>query len=284
MPTFYNQAALRYNDTTALSNIVQGELLEVLSVNKTAVSDSYTAGDVITYTISIVNTGNTDYTGLTLTDDLGAYPFGADTLYPTTYVDGTVNYYVNGVLQTDPAVVAGPPLTVSGINVPANGNALVIYSVRVNEFAPLSAGSNLVNSANITGGGLAEPLEATATLDAANAPVLSLSKSINSDTVAENDTVTYTIRIQNNGSAEATTADNVIVTDMLMPPLTGLTVAYNGTPWVQNTNYTYDAATGAFATLPNQIAVPAADYAQDPATGAFRITPGTSTITISGTI
>ena len=77
MPTFYNQAALRYNDTTALSNIVQGELLEVLSVNKTAVSDSYTAGDVITYTISIVNSGNTDYTGLTLTDDLGAYPFGA---------------------------------------------------------------------------------------------------------------------------------------------------------------------------------------------------------------
>ena len=41
MPTFFNQATLTFNDTVINSNITTGELLEVLSVTKTAVTDTY---------------------------------------------------------------------------------------------------------------------------------------------------------------------------------------------------------------------------------------------------
>ena len=84
MATFTNQATLTYNGTTTASNIVTGEILEVLSAQKNAVVDVYTAGDDITYVVSILNTGQAPLTGLTLTDDLGAYTFGAQTLTPLT--------------------------------------------------------------------------------------------------------------------------------------------------------------------------------------------------------
>lgn len=35
MAVFFNQATLTYNDTTTNSNIVSGEIIEVLSVSKT---------------------------------------------------------------------------------------------------------------------------------------------------------------------------------------------------------------------------------------------------------
>ena len=76
------------------------------------------------YAVSIVNTGVTDLTDVTVEDDLGGYDFGGATVYPLAYVDGSVLYYVGGVLQTAPAVEAGPPLVFSGIEVPAGANAL----------------------------------------------------------------------------------------------------------------------------------------------------------------
>ena len=53
MATFTNQATLTYNGMTTASNIVTGEILEVLSAQNNAVVDAYTAGDDITYVISI---------------------------------------------------------------------------------------------------------------------------------------------------------------------------------------------------------------------------------------
>lgn len=47
--------------------------------------------------------------------------------------------------------------------------------------------------------------------------------------------------------------------------------------------YSYDEATGAFATLPGQITVPAASYTQN-ADGTWTVEPGTATLTVSGTI
>ena len=44
MATITNQAALSYNGITTLSNIAVGELVEVLTVTKTAADETYTAG------------------------------------------------------------------------------------------------------------------------------------------------------------------------------------------------------------------------------------------------
>lgn len=106
MARFTNQAQLRYGNAVTNSNIAVGEILEVLSATKTAVRATYGQNDNVTYIVSIVNSGTTPVTGLTLTDNLGAYPFGTGELVPLTYVAGTINYYVNGTLQTTPTVTA----------------------------------------------------------------------------------------------------------------------------------------------------------------------------------
>ena len=115
MAQFTNQAQLRYGNSVTNSNIAVGEILEVLSISKTAVKNTYHPGGTVTYIISIINSGTAPITGLTLTDDLGAYAFSTTSLTPLTYLDNTVKYYTNGTLQAAPAVTAGPPLIFSGL-------------------------------------------------------------------------------------------------------------------------------------------------------------------------
>ena len=154
MAVFYNKATLSYNNTVTDSNIVSGELLEVLSASKNTTADAYVVGDTITYSVGIVNSGNIAFTGLTLTDDLGAYTFGAGTNYPLTYEPNSLLVYVNGVIQVGAVATAGPPLTITGINIPAGGNVVVIYEATVNEYATPTIGGTITNTATITGGGL----------------------------------------------------------------------------------------------------------------------------------
>lgn len=284
MATFFNQATLRYNGNTINSNIVTGELVEVLSVTKTAIPETYGQGDSITYLINIVNSGATAMTGLTVTDDLGTYLFGTGTLTPLTYVDGSVRYYSGGVLQPTPTVTAGPPLAVTGITVPAGGNALIAYRATVNSLAPLAAGATVTNTATVTGGGISAPLTATATVTAESAPALTISKAICPATVIENGQITYTFVIQNTGNIPVVATDDLTVTDTFDPILTNITVTYNDVPLALGTGYTYDTATGQFATLPGQITVPAATYTQDPVTGEYTVTPGVGVLRVVGTV
>lgn len=108
------------------------------------------AGGKITYIVSVVNSGTTGYTGLTLTDNLGSYTVGTSTFVPLDYVDGSLHYYIGGTEQAAPTVTAGPPMTVTGISVPAGGNAVIVYEARVNGTAPLTAESEIVNTAELS--------------------------------------------------------------------------------------------------------------------------------------
>jgi uncharacterized repeat protein (TIGR01451 family) len=281
--TFTNKATLSYNGGSVDSNTVTGELLEVLSITKTAILDEYTAGDTITYVIALRNTGPTALTGVTITDDLGGYPFGAGTLYPLTYVSGSATYYTNGVLQPAPAVTAGPPLSVTGLSIPAGGNALLIYEASVNSFAPLAVGSTITNTATASGGGVSTPVSATETITAGQQATLTISKSLSPTVVTENGQLTYTFIIENTGNTPALATDNVVLTDIFDPILNPITVTYEGTQWTVGTNYTYNTATGAFATLPGQITVPAATFTQN-TDGTWAVTPGRATLTVSGTV
>ena len=283
MARFTNQAQLRYGNSVANSNIAVGEILDVLSATKTAVRSTYGQNDTITYIISIVNSGTTAFNNITLTDNLGAYAFDTTTVTPLTYVEGTVKYYVNGVVQTAPAVTAGPPLAITGINIPAGGNATIIYEAEVNQYAPLATNATITNTAVISGGGVT-PITVTETVTSENEPILIITKSVSPVPVTENGTLTYTFLIQNIGNTAADAATNVVVTDTFDPILTNLTATFNGTAWTAGTNYTYDETTGAFASVAGQITVPAATYAQDPTTGAWIVNPGVSTLVITGTV
>ena len=108
MAQFTNQASLSYNGSVVNSNVAVGEILEALSAQKTAVRETYVAGDTITYVISLRNAGAAAWTGLTVSDDLGAYAFGtpAETVYPLEYIAPSIQYYSNGVLQAKPTVTA----------------------------------------------------------------------------------------------------------------------------------------------------------------------------------
>ena len=284
MAIFTNRAFLTYNNITTGSNLATGELLEALSAVKTAVTGEYTPGDRITYVVSILNSSGNSLTGLTLTDDLGTFPFGTGTLTPLTYVDGSLKYYVNGVLSGAATVTSAEPLTVTGISVPAGGNAVIVYSADVNAFAPLSAGETIVNTATVTGGGISAPVTASETVTAQSAPALTITKSISPSTVTENSRVTYTFIIQNYGNTPVVATDNATVTDTFDPILTDLAVTLNGTPLATGTGYTYDEATGAFSTVPGVITVPAATYTRDPDTGAVTTVPGTAVLSVTGTI
>ena len=282
MATITNQAALSYNGVTTLSNIAVGELVEVLTATKTAADTTYTAGGVKTFVISLVNSSAAALTGLTVTDTLGSYTFSGNTLYPLTYVTGSLLYYVNGALQATPTATA--PLTVTGVTVPAGGSAMLIYTARVNEYAPLGVEDSITNTATITGGGLTSSVTATETINASSAPQLAISKSISPTMVAENGTLTYTLTLQNRGNTAADAGDELVITDTFDPILKNLTVRFNGTLWTQGVHYTYDETTGTFATVVGALTVPAATFTQDAATGVFTVDPGTSELTITGSL
>lgn len=282
MPTFTNQATLTYNNVTTNSNIVTGNIVETLSMTKAAVVDTYSGEDSITYVVNLVNTGTAAFTNLTVTDDLGAYTNGALTVVPLTYVEGSMNYYVNGVLQPDPTVTVTDGISVAGITVPASGNAMLIYEVRTNEFAPLADGTSIVNTVTATGAALAQPLTATATVTPVTQASLSIVKSLSPSTVAENGTLTYTFVVQNTGNTATVATDNIVITDTFNPVLNDIVVTYNGTTLTEGTDYTYE--NGVFTLLNGIISVPAATYTQDPATGVIVTTPGTAVVTVTGTV
>ena len=284
MASFFNQATLSYNGISTNSNITVGELVEVLSMTKTAIADTYTDGDNVVYVINIVNSGTLPFTGLTLTDNLGAYTVGEKIYVPLTYNTGTLRYYTGGTLQTTPTVTAGNTLEISDFSVPANSNATIVYQVKLNEFAPLAAESSVTNTATLTGGGITTPITATETINARSEAVLTISKALCPSTVTENGEVTYTFVIQNTGNTAAVAADNASVTDTFNPILNGLSVTFNETAWTLGDDYAYNTATGEFATVPGKITVPAATFTQDTETGVYTITPGTAILTVKGTI
>lgn len=284
MAIFSNQATLTYNGNSTNSNIAYGEILDVLTADKTAVEGTYTPGEVVTYVVTLRNTGNTALTGITVTDDLGGYVFEGTTVYPLTYEAGSATLFVNGVPQAAPAVTAGPPLVVSGLTIPAGGDLVLVYQATANEFADPAAGGTIVNTVTVTGDGISTPITATETVTVATAPNLTISKSISPSQVVDNDRVTYTFVIQNTGNEAVVATDNAAITDTFDPILTNLVVVYNGETWTEGVQYTYDETTGLFTTLPGALPVPAATYTQDPVTGAYTLTPGIATLTVTGTI
>lgn len=279
MAIFTNQATLVYNGGSAESNVAVGEILEVLSADKTAVGGTYAPGELVTYVITIRNTGTGAFSNLTVTDDLG----GGENA-PLTYEEGTVLYFVNGVPQAAPAVTPGAPLVFTGINVPAGGNATIIYQARANAFADPGLEGFITNTVTITGGGLSTPVTATETVNAVIGADLTITKTITPAQVADNARVTYTFLIQNFGNQAVTAEDDATITDTFDPILTNLTVTLNGVPLAEGVGYTYDETTGLFTTVPGVITVPAAAFTLDPATGEYTRTPGLTTLIVTGTI
>ena len=285
MALFYNQATLTHGGGSTVSNTTVGELLAGVTLDKTALSTDYTRYDSLCYLVTLTNTGTTAYNGLTLTDTLGAFtPEGSTTaVVPLSYITGSLLYYIDGVAAASPTVTVGTELTVSGINVPAGSTATLIYEVRVNEYAPLAAGSTIINRASVTGAQITEPTTDTSTVPVRASTDLTIAKALCPPTVAPDGTLSYTFIVQNTGNT-AQDDGTLVISDTFTPALQGLTVTLNGEPLAEGTGYTYNTATGAFSTVAGAVSVPAATYTTDPATGVVSVIPGVTVLTVSGTV
>jgi len=284
MAIFQNQATLTYNGQSTNSNIAYGEILDVLSATKTAIDNDYLQGELITYVVTLRNTGNTALTSLTVTDDLGGYEFDTTTVYPLTYEVGSATLFVDGVPQATPVITAGPPLVISGINIPANGDAVIVYQARANAFANPTVGGTITNTVTVTGNGVSADITATETITSASTANLSITKSISPSQVVDNDRVTYTFVISNTGNEAVVETDNAVITDTFDPILSALSVTLDGVQLTEGVDYSYDEATGLFTTTTGAITVPAATYIQDPVTGEYTFSPGITTLVVTGTI
>ena len=226
MAIFTNQASLSYRGTVINSNVVTGEVREALGITKTPLSATYSPDGTVTYIINLINSGSTALDNLTLTDDLGAYQLGGNTLVPLTFVEDSVAYFVNGIYVGEPNVVSTSPLVISGLSLPAGANAAVVYQATVNEFAPLGIDGAIVNLATVSGNGVS-PVSASATVTASAAPNLDITKALTPTTVDANGEITYTFTIRNYGNTAAVATDNATLTDTFNPVLDISSVNFN---------------------------------------------------------
>ena len=185
-------------------------LTPALTVVKTANATAVVPGATVTYTITVTDTGQTPYTGATVTDDLtdvldeGPYGGGSATA-------GAVSY-------------TAPVLTWTG-NLAAGASATITYTVAVN--SPATGGKLLVNSAVSADPGSTCPAGGTNTSCTADVAVLtaalSITKTADTSTATPGSAVHYTITVTDSGQTPYTGAT---VTD----PLTGVLddATYNG--------------------------------------------------------
>lgn len=286
MAIFRNQAQLVYQGAEINSNVATGEIFESLSVTKTPITENYAQGSEIAYMINISNAGAVPRTNLTVTDDLGGYTFGTQTVRPEEYIADSIRYYENGALQPTPTITSTAPLTITGINVPAEGNTMLVYTVQTNGYAPLDAAGSITNTVNVADPNVRaeDSMVAQATITPYNVLNLTIAKSVVPVSVTENGVVTYSFVILNTGTVPATASDLVSIRDTFSPILRDISVTFDGAAWQSNVQYNYDEDTGVFSTVPGQIVVPAANVTQDPVTGLWQSVPGSATLLVSGTI
>ena len=285
MAIFNNQATLSFGGRVTSSNIVEGEVVTRVTLTKTAVTTSYGPGDSIVYAVTLVNNDTNDKENITITDNLGRFaPATSPEVIPLTYVEGSVLCYQNGVLQPVPTVNAGETLEISGINIPAGGNVIILYETRANEFAPGGEGAAIRNNVTATGDNLCENLTDNAEVPTRDEPILSIAKAICPETLSCGDEVTYTFIIQNSGNTEVVATDNLTVSDVFNPVLGDIEVTLNGAPLTEGTGYTYNETTGEFTTLDGAIPVPKATFTRNPETGEITTAPGVAILKVTGTI
>ena len=282
MATIINQANLTYTygTTTAsvLSNPAVTERAEAIAIEKRALENAYHAGSELTYLLAVQNSGAAPVTNLTVRDNLGAFtPTGAAApVMPLTYT-GPAALYIDGVFSetlTPEADESGVTFTIPSL--PAGSNALIVYQAAVNGFAPLDAGSEITNTATLTVG--TDPLTASATVPVDSYADVSIEKEMSPNPIGTGDTLTVIFTIENCGNVAAT---DLVLTDDFPLSLSDVAVSVNG---ASVTDFTFEDNT---LTLPasdqTALTVPAATF-ETSDTGAVTVTPGTMTVTVTGTI
>ncbi|HSX05872.1 MAG TPA: choice-of-anchor U domain-containing protein [Candidatus Saccharimonadales bacterium] len=182
-----------------------------LSTSTKTVSDldggTVLPGDTLRYTITTINTGNGQATGVAITDTIDT-----DTQNLTNVTRTNCGSSTNSSTSTQ--------LNITGATVQVGTNCVITFDVSVK--SPLTVGTALSNTATIgaaTEGGVGASPSSTTLFSAAppSTPnlVVTHSEDDADDTVFLNQTVGYTITIENNGGASGSsiTATSTLASD-----------------------------------------------------------------------
>jgi uncharacterized repeat protein (TIGR01451 family) len=214
---------------TVSCGITNTELgVPVLTQDKTVNAATAHEGDLLTYTMTVGNTGTADANGVTATETLPTGLTFASATASTGTFDSASGVWTVGTV----AVGATETLTVTAhVNAGTEGTTLV------DRFAvspPPGVGPPEVQ--NPCPDNAAQSCASTDILPPPGSAELVQSKSVDQSTAAPGDTLTYTMGVANDGTAVAL---NVTASDTLPPGVT-FVAADPGTG-------TYDAATGAWS-------------------------------------
>ncbi|MGX8832989.1 DUF7507 domain-containing protein [Amedibacillus sp. YH-ame6] len=237
--------------STATSNTVNTEVNSAIVTTLKEADLAFAApGDIITYTITLTNSGNTSADNVVLTDII---PAG------TTFVAGSLS----GATGTLPTLTLLAPI-------PAGGNATVSFQVQVGATIPNP--NPLLNSATAAftytvdpsnPDGVSGSSTSNTTSTKVNGAIVSTVKSVDKAFGEPGDVLTYTLVLTNTGN---TSADNVVITDSIptgttyvagsvtgatgVPPTLNLT---NPIPVNGSVTVTYQVLVGNSFPVPNPI-------------------------------
>ena len=285
MPTIENFATVRYTSggvpATTVSNIAQIDLASSVTFDKRTVGSTYSEGDLVTYIMTISNTSSNPLNTVSITDDLGTFTSQTGEITPLTFVGPAIllvdGQDVSANLTTDSTQTSQVVFSIPALAAGATAN--IVYTARVNEFAPLELDSTIVNNATLTTDSDCADGNASATVTVAPEADVSIFKQMSPNPVVCGDTVTYTIRLYNYGNIDA---ENVQLIDVFDPIPTNITVSRNGV-LLDGTAYLYENGT---LTVPATATdtIPAATFTRDAATGIVSVTPGMVEYVITGQI
>ena len=288
MATISNQATLNYKsgtfDRSAASNTATVTLQGPLEIRKQALESAYQLGDTITYNVFVKNTSPTILNNVTVTDSLGTFAHSASVnVTPLTYVPPSRIF----VDQDSPREVTGTvdasnSSVVFGLGAINPGSTVLLqYKARVNEYAQAVVGtSSIENIAIATADGVNESVKATFSLPVASYASLEIEKTMFPDPVVDGSPLTYTFVLKNYGTIAAT---DVVLRDSFSPAPNITTVTADDSA---TTDYSYTTGVFRYPALNSAAtySVPAATFSVNATTGAVTVAPGTSKVTVVGTI
>jgi len=218
------------NNTASASLTVRGA---DLAISKTIDNATPNPGDMITYTVTAVNSGPTNTTGVAISDGL---PPGL-TLVSASATNGS---YV------------GSTWTVGALPTGASAILTIIATVDAG-----TAGSDIVNTASVLSNDLVDPVAGNNSASAQlRVPLvdIAVTKTTNNATPLPGDTFTYTVAATNNGPDTATgvTVDDVIPAALTLTGVSATQGSYTADTWSVGS-----LASGATETMIFTVSVPA---------------------------
>ncbi len=259
METITNQAQVSFSyegssvTRTNVSNIVNSTVKDEYSilVEKTATTDCFRAGDVITYIVHVTNNGCGCLSGFTVTDNLGGEDYA-------TFVEGSARIFIGGSMRTIVPTEVSPLTFEFSDRLDRDAEFILEYNVFVNENISVEV-NEITNEVTVHGYACGcgcnrnkACVEGTATYTISKceyAEVL-ITKAVSNDNVCCGEELDYIITLTNTGSVDAT---NVVVTDLLPTSFTVMEIhsENNGVHYKYDESE-YDVSDANLLTLPNE--------------------------------